>query len=164
MLKIVFYPAGQRLIFQLCAGDVRYNRSVSDKTVGLPDGCPNGGAELLLPPFLLKNKGMLKSSIPLFHQNHIEKKMLHNFCHFMLHGAGVRIQISIHPHPQILAPPASQMVRSCCTACLFTMVFICSRKNSSVPFVKSIGRPYSDRTLQIWLKRSGCVSSLRISR
>ncbi len=70
MLKIVFYPAGQRLIFQLCAGDVRYNRSVSDKTVGLPDGCPNGGAELLDISHILLHSLMIQWHLMLC--NHID--------------------------------------------------------------------------------------------
>ena len=70
MLKTVLYPAKQRLVFQLCAGDVRYNRSVSDKTVGLPDGCPNGGAELLDISHILLHSLMIQWHLMLC--NHID--------------------------------------------------------------------------------------------
>jgi hypothetical protein len=70
MLKTVLYPAKQRLVFQLCAGDVRYNRSVSDKTVGLPDGCPNGGAELLDISHILLHSLMIQWCLMLC--NHID--------------------------------------------------------------------------------------------
>lgn len=55
-------------------------------------------------------------------------------------------------------------ILSCCTARSATITFMCSWKNSSVPLTKSMGRPYSERMLQIWLKRSGPVPSLRMSR
>lgn len=82
-------------------------------------------------------------------------------CCSLSHDAPIRSGIFVPDRP--LSSYLHRLHRVC-TALPVEMTFMCSWKNSLVPFAKSMGSPYSDSTLQIWLKRSGSVSSLRISR